>query len=145
MNKSFEILLVEDSPGDVRLTQEAFKQGKLLHNLHVVEDGVQAMDFLLCEGEFENSVEPDLILLDLNMPRKGGQEVLEEIKKNEKLRKIPVIILTTSDAEHDILKSYNNHANCYITKPVKMSRFLEVIRTIEDFWLTIVKLPSKKA
>jgi chemotaxis family two-component system response regulator Rcp1 len=137
-----EILLVEDSPGDVRLTKEALKEGKVLNNLHVVKDGVEATDFLHRRGQYTNAVRPDMILLDLNLPRKSGTEVLAEIKEDPDLKRIPVVILTVSQAEEDILKTYNLHANCYIKKPVEFSQFIEVVKAIEDFWLTIVKLPN---
>ncbi|MGD9489343.1 MAG: response regulator [Calditrichaceae bacterium] len=137
-----EILLVEDNPGDIRLTQEALKEGKVHNNLHVAEDGVEALDFLFNRGKFVNTPRPDLILLDLNLPKKDGREVLDEIKNHPSLKYIPVVILTTSSAEQDILKTYSLHANCYITKPVDLEQFIKVVRTIEDFWLSIVKLPS---
>jgi chemotaxis family two-component system response regulator Rcp1 len=136
-----EILLVEDNPGDVRLTREALKESKIRNNLSIVRDGVEAMAFLRREGEYANAPRPDIILLDLNLPRKDGREVLSEIKEDDNLRRIPVVILTTSDDEHDILESYNLHANCYITKPVDLNRFVTIIKNIEDFWLTIVRLP----
>lgn len=139
--KPIEIMLVEDSPGDVRLTREALKESKVRNNLHVTIDGVEAMAFLRREGEYANAPKPDLILLDLNLPKKDGREVLAEIKSDEHLRSIPVVILTISQAEEDILRTYNLHANCYITKPVNFHRFVEVVRCIENFWLTIVKLP----
>jgi len=139
--RSIEILLVEDNPGDVRLTKEAFKEGKVLNKLNVVKDGVEAMDFLHKQGKFSKAVRPDLILLDLNLPRKDGREVLGETKGDPNLRRIPVVILTTSKSEQDILKTYDLHANCYITKPVDLSQFIKVIQSIEDFWLTIVNLP----
>jgi len=139
--KPIEIVLVEDSPGDVRLTREALKESKVRNNLHVAIDGVEAMAFLRREGKYANAPKPDLILLDLNLPKKDGREVLAEIKADEHLRSIPVVILTTSQAEEDILRTYNLHANCYITKPVNFDRFVEVVRCIENFWLTIVKLP----
>lgn len=141
--RDIEILLVEDSPADIRLTQEALKDGKIRNRLHVVTDGEDAMDFLHRRGEYTDAVRPDLILLDLNLPRKDGREVLSEIKQDENLRRIPVVILTTSHAEEDVIKSYELHANCYIVKPVDLDRFLEVARSIEDFWLTIVKLPPE--
>jgi chemotaxis family two-component system response regulator Rcp1 len=136
-----EILLVEDSPGDVRLTREAFRGGKVYINLHVAWDGAEAMAFLRREGEHANVPRPDLILLDLNLPKKDGREVLEEIKENPDLKIIPVVILTTSSFEADILRSYQLHANCYITKPVDFAGFLQVVSTIDDFWLSVVKLP----
>ena len=136
-----EILLVEDNPGDVRLTREALKESKIRNNLSIVRDGVEAMAFLRREGDYVRAPRPDIILLDLNLPRKDGREVLAEIKDDDKLKRIPVVILTTSDDEHDILESYNLHANCYITKPVDLNRFVTIIKNIEDFWLTIVRLP----
>jgi CheY-like chemotaxis protein len=136
-----EILLVEDNTGDVRLTREALKEGKVRNNLSVAGNGEEALDFLRREGQFTNAPRPDMILLDLNLPRKDGREVLAEIKDDPNLKRIPVVILTTSQAEQDILKTYNLHANCYITKPVDLESFFEVVKTIEDFWLTIVKLP----
>jgi CheY-like chemotaxis protein len=139
--KPIEILLVEDSPGDVRLTREALKEGKILNNLHVAKDGVEAIEFLRRRGQFTGAVRPDLILLDLNLPRKNGTEVLAEIKEDDDLKSIPVVILTVSQADEDIIKSYNLHANCYIKKPVELNQFLEVVKAIEDFWLAIVKLP----
>ncbi|MCP3872132.1 MAG: response regulator [Desulfobacteraceae bacterium] len=141
-SRSIEVLLIEDSPGDVRLTKEALKEGKFLNNLHVVNDGVEAMNFLRKEGEYQTSPTPDLILLDLNMPKKDGREVLSEIKADTNLKTIPVVVLTTSSAEEDILKSYNLHANCYITKPVDFDQFITVVKSINAFWLDIVKLPS---
>jgi two-component system, chemotaxis family, response regulator Rcp1 len=138
-----EILLVEDSPGDVRLTREAFKDAKVHINLHVASDGTDAMAFLKREGEYANVPRPDLILLDLNLPKKDGREVLEEIKESPTLKSIPVVVLTTSASEVDILRSYRLHANCYITKPVGLDGFLEVVKSIDDFWLTLVKLPSE--
>ena len=143
IGKPVEILLVEDNPGDVRLTQEAFKEGKLLNKLHVVEDGVEALAFLNREGKYADAPCPELILLDLNLPKKDGRDVLAEIKTDEDLKRIPVVILTTSQSEEDILKSYDLNANCYITKPVDLDKFIEVVKSIEEFWLTIVKLPSE--
>lgn len=140
--RAIEILLVEDNPGDVRLTMEALKEGKLLNNLSVVGDGVEALAFLRREGKFADSVRPDLILLDLNLPKRSGLEVLADIKADEDLRRTPVVILTTSQAEQDIVKSYNLYANCYVSKPVDLEQFMTVVKSIEDFWLTIVKLPS---
>jgi two-component system, chemotaxis family, response regulator Rcp1 len=137
-----EILLVEDSPGDVRLTKEALKDGKVANNLHVVEDGEEAMLFLRQRGKFLGAIRPDLILLDLNLPKKDGREVLREIKTDDNLKRIPVVILTTSSAEEDVLKTYNDYANCYVTKPMGFDQFISAVKSIEDFWLTIVKLPS---
>lgn len=136
-----EILLVEDNAGDVRLTREAFREGKVRNNLHVAVDGVEAMAFLRREGGYASVPHPDLILLDLNLPRKDGREVLAEVKQDPDLKRIPVVVLTTSQAEQDILKSYHLHANCYITKPVDLEKFLFVVRSLENFWLTIVRLP----
>jgi len=136
-----EILMVEDNPGDVRLTQEALKEGKVRNKMHVVGDGVEALAFLRREGQYADAPHPDLILLDLNLPRRNGREVLAEIKEDPDLRRIPVVILTISQAEEDILKTYDLHANCYITKPVDLDQFIKVVKSIEDFWLTIVKLP----
>lgn len=141
--RPIEILLVEDNPGDVRLTQEAFKDGKVVNNLHVVNDGVEAMAFLRREGQYANAVKPDLILLDLNMPRKSGREVLAEIKADEYLRRIPVVVLTTSSAEKDVLGAYNLHANSYITKPVDLDQFISIVESISEFWLAIVQLPPE--
>ncbi|MDG6256397.1 MAG: response regulator [Methanomicrobiaceae archaeon] len=136
-----EILLVEDNPGDVRLTKEALREGKVRNNLHIVMDGEEAMAFLRKEGEYAGAPRPDLILLDLNLPRKDGREVLAEIKDDEDLKSIPVVVLTTSQAEEDVARTYNLHANCYITKPVDLEQFLHVVHSIENFWLSIVKLP----
>jgi CheY-like chemotaxis protein len=136
-----EILLVEDSPGDVRLTKEALRDAKVRNNLHVACDGMEATSFLRREGLHANAPRPDLILLDLNLPKKGGEKVLEEIKLDRSLKSIPVVILTTSAAEEDIRRSYELHANCYITKPVDLDQFLKVVRTIDNFWLAIAKLP----
>jgi two-component system, chemotaxis family, response regulator Rcp1 len=138
-----QILLVEDSAGDVRLTLEAFKDAKVHVKLHVASDGAEAMAFLRREGTHSNVPRPDLILLDLNLPKKDGREVLAEIKGDSNLQTIPVVILTTSESEVDILKSYSLHANCYITKPVSLDGFLKVVKSIDDFWLTVVKLPSE--
>jgi two-component system, chemotaxis family, response regulator Rcp1 len=136
-----EVLLVEDSLGDVRLTKEALKDAKVHINLRVVRDGIEAMAFLMREGEYATAPRPDLILLDLNLPRKDGREVLKEIKENPELKSIPVVILTTSASEADILRSYLLHANCYITKPVNLDGFLTVVKSIDSFWLSVVKLP----
>jgi CheY-like chemotaxis protein len=141
MQPGIEILLVEDNPGDVRLTREALKEAKVGNNLHVVEDGVAAMSFLRREAEFSEVPRPDLILLDLNLPKKDGREVLEEIKADNSLKTIPVVVLTTSHAEEDIVRSYDLHANCYVTKPVDLDQFIHIVKSIEDFWLTIVRLP----
>ena len=137
-----EILLVEDNPGDVRLTIEALKEGKVRNNLSVATDGVEALQFLRRLGRFAEAPKPDIILLDLNLPRKGGREVLLEIKEDPDLRRIPVVVLTTSSAEEDIVRSYDLHVNCYITKPVDIERFIHVIRAIDTFWFSIVTLPS---
>jgi CheY-like chemotaxis protein len=136
-----EILLVEDNPGDVRLTQEVLRDGKVRNNMSVVMDGVDAISFLRQTGEYAGAPRPDIILLDLNLPKKDGREVLAEIKADPNLKHIPVVVLTTSSAEQDIFRSYDLHANCYITKPVDLDQFIRVMRSIEDFWLTIVKLP----
>jgi CheY-like chemotaxis protein len=140
---AFEILLVEDSPGDVRLTREALKDAKMHINLHVASDGIEAMAFLNREGEYADVPRPDLILLDLNLPRKDGRQVLEEIKVNPALMTIPIVILTTSASDEDVLRSYRLHANCYISKPVDLDGFLKVIKSIDNFWLSIVKLPRE--
>ena len=139
-----EILLVEDNPGDVRLTQEALREGKVKNNLHVARDGVEALAFLRREGIHKDATRPDLVLLDLNLPRKDGREVLEEIKADPALKMIPVVVLTTSSAENDILNTYSLHANCYITKPVDLEQFVKVVKSIDDFWLTVVRLPSER-
>jgi chemotaxis family two-component system response regulator Rcp1 len=138
-----EILLVEDSPADVDLTREALEDTKVHNNLSIVSDGVEALTFLRREGEYADAPHPDLILLDLNLPKKDGREVLAEIKADPRLRRIPVVVLTTSEADQDILRSYDLHANCYVTKPVDLDAFVEVVRSIEDFWLAIVKLPRE--
>jgi len=141
---SIDILLVEDNPADVELTQEAFKEGKLCNKLHVVWDGVQALAFLRKESGYADTPRPDLILLDLDLPKKDGREVLAEVKADPDLKCIPVIILTTSQEEQDVLVSYNDHANCYINKPVDLEQFLQVVTQIEEFWLTVVKLPPRQ-
>jgi CheY-like chemotaxis protein len=141
--KLIEILLVEDSPGDVRLTQEALEDGKVLNKLSVVEDGVEAMAFLRREGKYTDASRPDLILLDLNLPKKDGRQVLAEIKVDQNLKRIPVVILTTSKSEEDILKTYDLHANCYITKPVDLEQFITVVRSVQHFWFSVVKLPRE--
>lgn len=138
-----DILLAEDNPGDVRLTQEAFKDSKFLNNLFVTNDGLETIAFLRKEGKYNKMVTPDLILLDLNMPKMDGREVLTQLKSDPKLKHIPVIILTTSDAEADVINSYKLHANCFITKPVDLDKFLAVVKQIENFWVTVVKLPPK--
>ncbi len=140
--RPIEILLVEDSPGDARLTREAFKESRVLNNLHLVKDGVEAMGFLRRQGQYAAALRPDLVLLDLNLPKKNGMEVLAEIKEDPELKRIPVIVLTVSKAEEDILRSYNLHANAYITKPIELDKFFESVKGIEDFWLAIVKLPD---
>lgn len=141
--KPVEILLVEDNVGDIRLTREALKDSKIVVNLSVASDGVEAMDFLKREGKYAGAPRPDLILLDLNLPKRNGREVLAEIKSDKSLRRIPVVILTISKAEEDILKSYDLHANCYITKPIDFEQFGKVVRAIDDFWFTVVVLPSE--
>lgn len=141
--KPAEILLVEDSPADIMLTREIFEESRILANLHVVEDGAAALDYLRRAEGYENAVMPDLILLDLNLPKKSGIEVLEEIKEHEELRRIPVVMLTTSDDEGDVLQSYNRYANSYITKPIDFAQFTQVVRALEDFWFSIVRLPTR--
>jgi chemotaxis family two-component system response regulator Rcp1 len=141
--EAIDVLLVEDSPGDVRLTREAFKDAKMYLNLHVASDGAEAMAFLNREGNHANAPRPDLILLDLNLPKKDGREVLKEIKESTTLKSIPVVILTTSASDADILRSYLLHANCYITKPVGLDGFLQVVKSIDNFWLSVVKLPRE--
>jgi two-component system, chemotaxis family, response regulator Rcp1 len=138
-----DILLVEDNPGDVRLLTETFREGKISNRLTVIEDGVEALAFLRGEGAYGSAPRPDLILLDLSLPRKDGQEVLAEIKQDADLRRIPVVVITSSQAEKDILQAYDNHANCYLTKPVDLGQFMGVVRSVEEFWLSIVKLPPK--
>ena len=140
--KLVEVLLIEDNPGDARLAQEALKDGKVKNNLHIVYDGVEATDFLFRRNGYQNAPRPDLIILDLNLPKKNGQEVLAEIKADDSLKSIPVIILTISKAEEEIIRSYNLHANCFLIKPIDLNKFFEVVRSIEDFWLTLVKLPK---
>ena len=142
--RPIEILLVEDNPGDVRLTIEGLNEGKVRNNLHVAKDGVEALRFLRRQGEYAGTVRPDLILLDLNLPRKDGREVLADIKADPNLKTIPVVVLTTSRAEQDVLHSYELQANCYITKPVDLEQFIHVVKSIEDFWLTVVTLPHKR-
>jgi two-component system, chemotaxis family, response regulator Rcp1 len=138
-----DILVVEDNMGDARLIKEVLNEHKIYNSLYIVNDGVEAMNFLLKKGKYKDSTKPDLIILDLNLPKKDGREVLEEIKENDDLKRIPVVIMTISQAEADILKSYNLHANCYITKPIDLDQFIKVIKSIEEFWFSIVKLPSK--
>ena len=140
--KVIDILLVEDNPGDRRLTVEALKEAKIRNELYEVENGVEAMAFLRKEGKYDAAPRPDLILLDLNLPKMDGREVLREIKEDVHLKSIPVVILTTSEAEEDIIKTYESHANCYITKPVDLDQFIRVVKSIENFWLTIVQLPT---
>ena len=142
-HKIIDILLVEDNPGDVRLTREALKEGKVLVNLSVTGDGVEALEFLRHTGRYTRSPHPDIILLDLNLPRMDGRKLLAEIKNDPDLRRIPVVILTTSKSEEDILKTYDLHANCYITKPVDLEQFITVVKSVEEFWFTIVKLPPE--
>jgi len=141
--KLVEILLVEDSPGDVRLTVEALKEAKVSNRLNVVGDGVEALEYLRRQGKYAHAERPDVVLLDLNLPRKDGRKVLAEIKEDPDLKVIPVVVLTTSRAEEDVLKAYEHHANCYITKPVDFQQFLRVVQSIEDFWLSVVRLPPK--
>jgi len=141
--KPIEILLVEDSPSDAALTVEALKAGKVVNKLNLVEDGVEAMAYLKCEGKYAKATRPDLIMLDLNLPRKDGREVLAELKNDPVLKTIPIIVLTTSRSDKDILQSYQLNANCYITKPVDFQQFIDVVKTIEKFWLTVVTLPPK--
>jgi len=140
--RPIEVLLVEDNAGDIRLTEEALKEGKVIVNLTVARDGVEAMEYLQRRNGHVNAVRPDLMLLDLNLPKKDGRQVLEEIKSDPELKSIPVVVLTTSEADSDILTTYGLHANCYITKPVDMDRFVEIVQLLEEFWFTIVKLPS---
>ena len=142
--KAIDILLVEDNPGDIRLTKEVLKEGKIENKLNVVMDGEEAIFYLKKTGNYKDVITPDIILLDLNLPKKDGREVLAEIKTDPALMLIPVIVLTTSESEQDILNMYSHHANCYITKPVDFNQFINVIRSIEDFWLSIVKLPKKQ-
>lgn len=137
-----EILIVEDNPGDVRLMRETFQEGRIRNRLSVVEDGVEALAFLRREGPYDAAPRPDLILLDLSLPRKNGHEVLMEIKRDLELKRIPVCVVTSSAAEKDILEAYNNYVNCYLTKPVDLEQFIGMVRSVEDFWLSIVKLPA---
>jgi chemotaxis family two-component system response regulator Rcp1 len=138
-----EILLVEDNPGDVELTREALGAAKVANRLHVVDDGADAVDFLFRNGKFADAPRPDIIFLDLNLPKKDGRQVLSEIKAEPSLSQIPVVVLTTSQAEEDILRAYQLHANCYVTKPVDFNRFMHIVSTIEEFWLSVVKLPKR--
>jgi CheY-like chemotaxis protein len=140
--RPIDILLVEDNPADVRLTREALREARVINSLHVVEDGMEALDFLRKRARYAGSPSPDLILLDLNLPKKDGREVLAEIKQDENWRRIPVVVLTTSRAEEDIVRSYDLHANAYVTKPLDLTQFLEVIRVLEEFWLAVVTLPT---
>jgi CheY-like chemotaxis protein len=140
--KVIDILLIEDNSGDARLAKEALKESKVKNRLHIVKDGMAATDFLFKRNDYKDAPRPDLIILDLNLPKKHGHEVLAEVKADEDLKRIPVIILTISKTEEDILKTYNLHANCYITKPLDFDKFIEVVKSIEDFWLTVVKLPN---
>ncbi|MCI0562357.1 MAG: response regulator [Nitrososphaera sp.] len=144
MSPDVEILLLEDNAGDIRLLQEAFKECKVKSRLHVIENGEEGMAFLQRQGRYAHAVRPDIILLDLNLPRKDGREVLAEIKRDPQLRQIPIIVLTTSQAESDVAKSYDLHGNCYITKPMDFDQFMSVVRSIADFWLAVVKLPQKE-
>lgn len=139
-----EILLVEDNLGDARLTREALKEGKVHSHLHWVKDGVEALEFLHRRGKHQSAPRPDIILLDLNLPKKDGREVLQEIKEDDRLKRIPVVILTTSKAEEDVLRTYELHANCYVTKPVDLEQFIKVVRSIDNFWLSVVTLPDGK-
>ncbi|MGA2798620.1 MAG: response regulator [Thermoguttaceae bacterium] len=143
--RAIEILLIEDNPGDVDLTKEALQDAKVRNRLNVVDDGAKAVEFLYKRGEYADAPRPDIILLDLNLPKKDGRQVLEEIKADPQLAEIPVVILTTSQAEEDIIRSYQLHANCYITKPVDFKQFMHVVKSIEEFWLTVVKLPKRKS
>jgi len=142
-SRPIEVLLVEDNPGDVRLTREALKDGKVSNNLSVMQDGVEALRFLRREGPYADAPRPDVVLLDLNLPKKDGRQVLQEMKQDRSLRTIPVVVLTSSDAERDIVGAYELQANCYITKPVDLDQFITAVRSIEDFWFGIVKLPPK--
>ena len=142
-SRAIEILLVEDNPGDARLTIEAMREAKVRNRIHVVEDGVEAMEFLRRQGRFGDAPRPDLILLDLNLPRKDGREVLAEVKADPALKRIPVVILTTSRAEEDVLRAYDLHANCYVTKPVDLAQFMKIVSQIDEFWVKVVTLPGK--
>ncbi|MFP5335644.1 MAG: response regulator [Actinomycetes bacterium] len=140
--RAIDVLLVEDDPGDVLMTREAFEDNKVANNLYVVNDGVTAMEFLRKEGEYADAPTPDLVLLDLNLPRMDGREVLAALKEDGDLRRIPVVVLTTSESEEDVLRSYSLHANAYVTKPVDFARFIEVVRQIDEFFVTVVRLPG---
>jgi CheY-like chemotaxis protein len=142
-HKTIDVLLVEDDPGDVLMTREAFAENKVANRLAVVSDGVSALEFLRKEGEYADAPTPDLVLLDLNLPRKDGREVLAAMKSDDELRRIPVVVLTTSEAEEDVLRSYSLHANAYVTKPVDFERFIDVVRQIDDFFVSVVRLPSR--
>ncbi len=144
-HRAAEILLVEDNPGDVRLAKEGLKESKVANNLYVVDDGVEAMAFLRKEGNYTDVVTPDLVLLDLNLPKKDGREVLAEIKGDKNLRRIPIVILTTSQAEEDVMKTYDLHANCYVTKPVDMDQFVKIVKSLNNFWFEMVTLPKGDA
>lgn len=145
LGRPVEFLLAEDNPGDVRLTREALRESNIESNLYVAKDGVEAMDFLLRRGEHANAPTPDIMLLDLNLPKMDGRQVLEAIKSNPDLRRIPVAVMTSSEAEQDVLRAYDLHANCYVCKPVDLDQFVQVIQSLEKFWLTVVKLPSSVA
>lgn len=141
--RSIEILLVEDNPGDARLTLEAMRDAKVSNRIHVVEDGVEAMEYLRRQGRYSEALRPDLILLDLNLPKKDGREVLAEVKADPDLKRIPVVVLTTSRAEEDVLRAYDLHANCYVTKPVDLEQFMRIVSLIDEFWIKVVTLPGK--
>ena len=141
--RSIEILLVEDNPGDARLTMEAMRDAKVRNRIHVVEDGVEAMEFLRRQGRYGDAPRPDLILLDLNLPKMDGREVLAEVKADPNLKRIPVVVLTTSQAEEDVLRAYDLHANCYVTKPVDLAQFMKIVELIDEFWVNVVTLPGK--
>ncbi len=141
-NRVAEILLVDDNPGDVRLAKEGLKESKVINNLHVVDDGVEAMAFLRKEGNYADAVTPDLILLDLNLPKKDGREVLAEIKGDKDLKRIPIVVLTTSQAEEDVMETYDLHANCYVTKPVDLDQFVNIVKSLNNFWFEMVTLPK---
>ncbi|MCP4252890.1 MAG: response regulator [Candidatus Scalindua sp.] len=144
-NRVAEILLVDDNPGDVRLAKEGLKESKVINNLHVVDDGVEAMAFLRKEGNYADAVTPDLILLDLNLPKKDGREVLAEIKGDKDLKRIPIVVLTTSQAEEDVMETYDLHANCYVTKPVDLDQFVNIVKSLNNFWFEMVTLPKGDA